>query len=233
MKINEKFKTFKNVCDSIYENTLAEPSNLDLLSRSNHYLNDLKTWINILKFRPEFKILEIAVKELEISFITLNFGFYSQSFSGLRFFLERSLVSINFSAQEIELKLWEKGSRDTYWSEIMDENNGVFSSKFTQAFFPELKDEINHFKSLTKKVYRECSEYVHGNNSAILALPENLEYSPLLFNEWHNKFHSISRIILFTLNLRYAKGLSIEDLNLLQDINSEYFNNIKSIQELH
>lgn len=233
MNVDEKFKNLKDICNIIYESSIQTQENLDILSKSHHQLNDLKFWFSILNDRPEYIILETAIKELEISMITLNFGFYSKSYAGLRFFLERSLVAILFSSQEIELKLWEKGERDTYWSEIIDENNGIFSSKFSRAFFPELKDEIKHYKKLTEKVYRECSEYVHGNNSAIQSVPCNLSYSLQSFNSWHRKFNAITRIILFTLNLRYLKHLPYDKLKDLEDINSDNFNSIKAIQELY
>lgn len=232
MNTKEHYTSLKEISNEILEKSLEE-HNLALITKSHNILFEYNVWLEILKDKPEFAILKTASKELQISIMTLNFGFYSKSFSGLRFFLERSLVAILFSSQEIELKLWEKGERDTYWSEIMDENKGIFSHRFSNAFFPDLKDEIKHFRNLTQKVYRECSEFVHGNNSAIQSLPDNLEYNQLLFNNWHNKASSIGRIILFTLNLRYLKHLSEEDFKKLENINIDNFNSIKPIQELY
>lgn len=230
--IKEHYNNIKNTTNSIFEESLKE-ENISTLSKSHNIIFELCIWLDILKNRPEYKILETASKEYQFSIMTLNSGFYSKSFSGLRFFLERSLVAIHFSAQEIELKLWEIGQRDTYWSEIMDENTGIFSPKFCKAFFPELKGEINHYRNLTTKVYRECSEYVHGNNSAIIKLPVNLEYSEEIFLDWHKKADSIARIILFALNLRYLKHLNVEEMKKLENVNSDYFNNIKPITELY
>lgn len=232
MDIKEHYNSLKEISNEILEKSLKE-DNLPLIAKSHNILFEYNVWLEILKDRPEFKILKTASKELQISIMTLNFGFYSKSFSGLRFFLERSLVAILFSSQEIELKLWEKGERDTYWSEIIDENKGIFSHRFSNAFFPDLKDEIKHFRNLTLKVYRECSEFVHGNNSAIQSLPDSLEYNKVLFDNWHNKASSIGRITLFALNLRYLKHLNQEDFKKLESINIDTFNSIKSIQELY
>lgn len=233
MTIKQNYESIKKTCDEIYQLSTSQETIESTLLRSNHLLSDLNAWIRVLKNRPEYKILENAIKELELSIITLNFGFYSKSYAGLRFFLERSLVAILFSSQELEFRLWEKGGRDTSWSEITDENNGIFSEKFSRAFFPELKDEIKHFRTMTKKVYRECSEYVHGNNSIIQAMPSHLEFSKTIFESWHDKFETVSRIVLFTLNLRYAKHLPNDVLNTLEDVNSDHFNSIKPIQELY
>lgn len=232
MNIEQKFKSIKDECDKIYDLS-TNPESLDVLSKSDHALNDLNKWISVLKDRPEYHILKNAIKELELSIITLNFGFYSKSYMGLRFFLERSLVAILFSSKEIEFRLWEKGKRDTYWSEIIDDGCGVFSKNFSEAFFPELESELKHFLSIAKKVYRECSEYVHGNNSVIQSAPDYLEFSKKDFESWHGKFEIVARVILFALNLRYAKHLPTDLLNSLEDVNLDNLNNIKSIQELH
>lgn len=232
MDIKEHYTTLKEVSNEILQKSLDE-DNLKLIAKSHNILFEYNVWLEILQEKPEYNILKTASKELQISIMTLNFGFYSKSFSGLRFFLERSLVAILFSSQEIELKLWEKGERDTYWSEIIDENKGIFSHRFSNAFFPDLKDEIKHFRNLTQKVYRECSEFVHGNNSAIQSLPDNLEYNKVLFESWHNKASSIGRIILFALNLRYLKHINDDSFKRLENINMDNFNNIKPIQELY
>lgn len=232
MDIKEHYISLKELSNEVLEQSLID-DNLTLIAKSHNILFEFNTWLEILNNKPEIHILKTASKELQFSIMTLNFGFYSKSFSGLRFFLERSLVAVLFSSQEIELKLWEKGERDTYWKEIIDENKGIFSHRFSNAFFPELQDEIKHFRSLTQKVYRECSEFVHGNNSAIQSLPNNLEYNVDLFENWHKKADSIRRIILFALNLRYLKHLNQDDFKRLENINIDNFNNIKPIQELY
>lgn len=232
MDIKQHYSSLKEISNKILDKSLAE-SNLKMMSKSHNIILEFGTWLEILKDRPEYNILQTASKEFQISIMTLNLGFYSKSFSGLRFFLERSLVAVLFSTQEIELKLWEKGERDTYWTEIMDDNKGIFSARFASAFFPELKDEIKHFKTLTQKVYRECSEFVHGNNSTIKCLPDTLEYNNELFKNWHSKADSIARIILFILNLRYLKHLGEDSFRKLEHINIDNFNNIKAIQELY
>ena len=232
MDIKEHYTSLKEVSNGILKQSLDD-DNITLIAKSHNILFEYSVWLEILKDKPEYNILKTASKELQISIMTLNFGFYSKSFSGLRFFLERSLVAILFSSQEIELRLWEKGERDTYWSEIIDENKGIFSHRFSKAFFPDLKDEIIHFRNMSLKVYRECSEFVHCNNSAIQSLPESLEYNKTLFDNWHNKANSIGRIILFALNLRYLKQLSEDDFKKLESINIDNFNSIKPIQELY
>ena len=114
----------------------------------------------------------------------------------------------------------------------MDKDKGVFSHKFCRAFFSELKDEVNHFSAITLKVYRECSEYVHGNRVVIDKIPNNLEYSKELFYEWNTKADIIRRVILFTLCLRYLKHLKPEDIKKIESTIVDEFKATNQIVEL-
>lgn len=232
MNTSDYYLSIKKQADVVWDASFKSDNHAKL-SCTHHMILELGEWIDILQYRPESKILKTALKELQLSIATLNLGFYSKAFTGLRYFFERTLVAILFSGQEVQLRLWERGGRDTYWSEVMDENNGILSLNFTRAFFPELKDEIAHFRAITKKVYRECSEFVHGNNSVIQSLPETLEFNQELFEIWHQKASVMIRVILFVLNLRFLKYLSIDDLKKTESINTEYFNNILNIRELY
>ena len=53
----------------------------------------------------------------------------------------------------------------------MDDNEGIFSKKFVQAFEPLFADEAYGMKEIAKKVYRECSEFIHNNYGATSLLP--------------------------------------------------------------
>jgi len=204
---------------------------LDKLSSNHSLLHDLAIWLDVLKDRPEISILRNATKEYQMAILSNNLGLYQQAFMGLRFFFERTLVAVLFSANEIELNLWKIGERDTYWSELTDESKGLFSQKFCKAFFPELKDEIAHFSAITKKVYRECSEYVHGNQTVIDKIPSALEYSEDLFYEWNSKADIVRRVLLFIFCLRYLKKMKSEDIKKIETSISEDFKSIKPITD--
>ena len=231
MKVIDHYKELGQQAIKIQEKSLKN-EDLNLLSSNHAFLNDFAIWLEILKNRSETNILQNAIKEYQIALLSNNLGMYQQAFMGLRFFLERNLVAILFSANEIELNLWKIGERDTYWAELVEKDKGIFSVKFCKAFFPELKNEIAHFLSITVKVYRECSEYVHGNNFVIDKIPSKLEYSKDLFYEWNMKADIIKRIILFALCLRYLKHLKEEDIKKIADTISEEFKSITQITEI-
>ncbi|MBL1222433.1 hypothetical protein JET18_16390 [Chryseobacterium sp. L7] len=224
----EYYKEAGITVTKILEKSLAN-EDLETFNSNYSFLSDFDNWLNILKDKPEINILKNAIKEYQISLLSCSLGLYQQAFMGLRFFLERTLIAIMFSAKEIELNLWKIGERDTYWSELMDTENGIFSNKFCKAFFPELNSEISHFKAITQKVYRECSEYVHGNQTVISKIPNVLEYSEELFTEWNNLASVIKRIVLFSMCLKYLRDLKKEEHEHIEFSISEEFKSIYPI----
>ncbi|GAE65291.1 hypothetical protein H3Z85_19200 [Chryseobacterium indologenes] len=231
MQVKDHYEKLGKKALEIQNESLAD-EDLLLLSTNHAFLHDFAEWLDILKDRPEINILQNAIKEYQIGIFSNSLGLYQQAFMGLRFFLERTLVAILFSANEIELNLWKIGERDTYWNELLDKDKGIFSHKFCKAFFPELKDELNHFNVITSKVYRECSEYVHGNKTVIDKIPNSFEYSKELFHEWNSKADIIRRVILFTLCLRYLKHLKPEDVKKIENTITDEFKGITQIIEL-
>jgi hypothetical protein len=235
MNVTDHYKKLGQTAVEIIEKSMAN-ADLDLLSSNHAFLHDFDIWLEILVNRPESSILKNAIKEYQLAMLSNNQGMYQQAFMGLRFFLERTFVAIMFSANELELNLWKIGERDTYWNEIasMDKDRniqGVFSEKFCRAFFPDLNNERPHFFTITTKVYRECSEFVHGNKSVIDKIPEKLEYSKELFYEWNIKADIIRRIILFVFCLRYINQLTPKELKKISPTISEEFNSIPQIIE--
>src|SRR5690606_5110362 len=128
--------------------------------------------------------------------------------------------------------LWKIGERDTYWAELMDSDKGIFSHKFVRAFFPELKDERSHFHAITLKVYRECSQFVHGNQSVIEKIPVSLVFSEELFEEWNIRADIIKRVILFSLCLRYLRSFDSKQVKKIENTLSEEFKGISPINEI-
>jgi hypothetical protein len=228
--INDHYKLLGSKCNEILDESLQE-SRQDLIRPNHLALFDYHIWLDILQSRPEHNIISLACREYQISILSNALGLYNQAFVGLRFFFERTLVAILFSAKELELRLWQIGERDTYWQEIIDEESGLFSTKFCRAFFPEMKDEFMHYRSMAQKVYRECSEFVHGNNSVIAKIPTKLEFNEVLFNEWNIKAQTIRRIILFCLCLRYLNQIEAKNITKIETHIIEEFGSLIPISD--
>jgi hypothetical protein len=56
-----------------------------------------------------------------------------------------------------------KTANDISWSQLTCDQEGILSVKFIKLFDERLVDQASSFLAMTIRVYRECSEYVHGN----------------------------------------------------------------------
>jgi hypothetical protein len=229
--VKKHYSELGEKCNAIHQESL-NANRLELLAKSHASVFDFNLLVEAIKGRPEYDILKIALREYQMGILSLNLGLYNQAFISLRFFFERTLVAIMFSSKEIDFRLWQKGERDTYWSEIMDEDNGIFSHKFCRAFFPELKDESKHYKILSQKVYRECSEFVHGNLSVQDKIPETLQFSESLLQEWHTKSNTIRRSIIFVFCVRYLRYLNSDSLKAAESVILEEFGSLAPVAEI-
>lgn len=194
-----------------------------LLTKNRSFVDDFSKWIDILGDAPETYLYRNAAKVYQEAFANMLMGLYQPAFMGLRYFLERTLTGVFYSGNELELRTWLRGERDTYWTELIgredkggakqnEERNvnvdsGLFSLKFTRAFFPEIVDSAKTFRSLTSKVYRNCSEFVHGNPRAIDQIGQNNEFSLDVTEKWNEFADTIIRCILYAFVMRYWKFL--------------------------
>lgn len=191
-------------CQDILVKTF-EQDNDELQSKSHNFIVDLEQWINTLSSRPEVLLLKEALKEYQYSLLALVQGQYRHAYIGLRFFLEQALSAIKFSANELELRLWMQGNRDITWSSLvnLEREKGIFSDDFVGAFFYPLLGEASIYNRMAIKVYRECSEFVHGNFQTYSDLPKGLDFSEKIFGDWQEKAETARVIVLFALAVRY------------------------------
>jgi len=237
MNITDHYINLSQKALSITKMSMSE-KDLDTMASNHSFLHDFTAWLQVLDNRPEYDILYNAIKEYQIALLCCAQGMYQQAFMGLRFFLERTFVAVLFSTNELELNLWKLGERDTYWNEVASKDPkskeiiGIFSSRFCKAFFPELDTELQHYYSMSIKVYRECSEYVHGNKSIIDKIPNTFEYSEELFNEWNDKADTIKQVVLFVFCLRYLKNLNQNQIEKISPTIQDEFRNISHIKRI-
>lgn len=227
--ISQHYNDLGQKCNEILQESLNSKW-INLISENHSVIFDYNnSFIELLKERPEYYIYTSAIREYQLSLLCINLGLYNQAYASLRFFFERTLFGVFFSAKELELRLWLNGERDIYWSEITDENNGVFSYKFCNAFFPEMKDESLHYLKMAQKVYRECSEYVHGNYTTQNKLSICLEFNHLIFEEWHSHASTIKKILFFLFCLRYIRFIGNDQLKSIEAIILEEVGHLPAI----
>ncbi len=227
--IKETYLSFVAKCQNITTQSLTD-ENIPRIGLNHSSIDDYNAWYTIIESRPENIMFKSALREYQMSLLAGVLGLYNLAFTGLRFFFERTLTGVLFSTKEMELRLWMKGGRDTYWAEICDDDKGIFSHNFCVAFFPELKDEIKHFKVLATKVYRECSEYVHGNISTQSKVPDTLNYSDELIKEWNEKADTMKSILTFAFCLRYLPYLSEKEKKVVESCVLDQLSHVEPIR---
>lgn len=205
------------------------------LAKIHSFVEDLLTWYDVLKTRGEAVILKYAASELQLSALSLVSGLYRQSFTSLRLTLELSLSAIYFSANELDFREWEIGTRDIYWNQLVntDDNDfGIFSQRWASGFFPELTGHVKTYNTLAKETYRNLSEFVHGNAYTWEVYPATIVFEENLFNQWLKNFSSSSQIISFALCLRFMKHLESSSINRLEVHLLEFLGHITEVQKL-
>lgn len=216
--------------DSIFElSTTAQ--NAKKIASSHIFISEMETWRKVLDQRQETELLKAAVLEYEFTLLALTQGHYRHAFRGLRLVLELVLQSVYLSANELLLREWLDNRADTVWNAIIDKDEGIFSQRFAKAFFPELTKDIQHYREMAVKLYRECSECVHGNVPICIPLPASLEFDQAVFDLWHSKASIVALIGHFALSLRYLPVVSESNISSLEQTLSDRLGHLEEVRK--
>lgn len=193
-------------------------------------LLDVEAVLLQVKGRREYRLFEMAAQLLAEGLYQVSCANYRLAFFCLRSFLETSVAGVRFSAFEYELREWEAGRRDVSWTMLSGDETGCFSVNYANAFLPEIKDEMKHYQMLARRVYRECSEYVHGNPKSY-SLAAHMDMGRV--SGWFELFDAATSAVLFCFFVRYLKDLSLdgmsEDLRLVLEAELGHFSEIRSL----
>jgi hypothetical protein len=132
--------------------------------------------------------------------------------------LELTLQGVFLSSNELNLREWLESRVDTSWSAIIDDKQGVFSSRFANGFFHGLEKHVKHYAGMAVLLYRECSECVHGNMPKHISLPPKLGFDQQVFDLWHGKAKILFLVTNFCLVVRYFDDLTTSDRTKLHAI---------------
>lgn len=178
-------------------------SNGEAMAKSHAFIDDLALWIHELGSRPEVPVVQLALREYNFGLLALSAGHYRAAFVALRLALELSFAAVQWSANERELREWLRGQRDSNWAALTDQENGILSRQFIRLFSEGLADEAPTYRASAIAVYRECSEYVHGNAHTHRSIPEQLVFDNASFNAWQQKASVVRLTISFALAARF------------------------------
>lgn len=205
---------------AVIEQSFCSDHNAKLLELFQ-FSDDLNVWAELLEKQADRTILVSAIQEFELGFQAVVSGQYRYSFVAQRYFLEQICRFIYLSTNELHLRLWKLGLRDISWGSLTDKENGIFSTVFIRAFFPEVEAEGEHISKVASKLYRESSEFIHGNFNKISAIPNSIEFNPDLLERWIGFMETGRFIALFLIFMRFSKDIGRESIHKVEDMAKE------------
>jgi hypothetical protein len=200
------------------------------INKAHTFIEEIRLWQKAIGNEEINYIFEHSINEVQSAILFVVSGLYRASFIALRLFLELTIAIIYFSDNKLYFVEWKQGRKDIPWGLMTDEEVGVLSQRYAFAFFPELKDNTPEYLTKAKNVYRELSEFVHGNAYTCEITPDKIIFKEDLFRMWADKFKSISEIIVFSLCCRYLKEIEEGRREILSESIIEKLGHITAIR---
>lgn len=87
--------------------------------------------------------------------------------------------------------------------------------------------------TIATNVYRECSEYVHGNFEKLSTLPDNLLFNESAVEQYVKYFENIQYLICMALFIRFRHILNKNEIIVaLESIISDNLGTLPEIQQI-
>lgn len=213
MKVNEYYQKLNDETTKIFSQSLERTEIQSFVMDLKSNLND---WYKTTSKVESSNMLRNAVEELDISCLQLMQGLYRSAFASLRLCLEMVCASLYYSAHDIQYKEWLNGSQDLIWSQLTCSDNGIFSIRFSKAYFPEISDHLSSLSTKTKTLYRTLSEMVHGNSNTWNFEKPNLKFNELVRKDYLKFLNELAIIANFGYCLRYLNSLEHHQIDAVE-----------------
>jgi hypothetical protein len=230
MTIEEHYQAIFNNAQRSFEKLRNDQEIWQTFAECHSNCLEYERLARAIEDRPECELFRLAIKEYQFAMVALSFCQYRHAFGGLRLTMEMMLASIYHSAHEIDFRLWRQGKKDIKWSTIIDDDNGIFSHQFCTAFNEDLKPLTRQYKTIIERLYRECSEFVHGNPETHDSLPDTIDHDKESVSSWCSKAKSVRMIVTFSFCLRYMLHLGKEKILKAEDSIRESVGHIPEIR---
>lgn len=198
----ERFAAMSAKCADIVS-TSTDGARLAVMGNAYSFIDDLRQWIEVLPSDGLKQVLIFAARDYEFAMLALSQGHYKYAFAGLRAFIEHSFATAFFTAHDFDRREWASGTRDRHWATMTSEDSGVVSIAFARAYNDILEPDVKFYRSLALTMYRECSEYIHGNYERDDRPTPSLEFDEELFNRWHELCATSRMVVTFILVLTF------------------------------
>lgn len=232
MEVSKHYIELHKHSEAILQEMIADKEALTALTASHNFLLDYDRFKFAIATRPEVDVLNAAVKEYQLALFALANGQYRHAFVGVRLFFELMLSAIQFSAHEIDYRMWARSTKDINWTALTEPTTGIFAVNFIRAFNPSFSEEAKPYLAIAAKVYRECSEFVHGNASTHASLPDNISFHKETFLSWHQKAEAMRVVITFAYSARYLGHIGKHELNTIEPVVLDVLGHIPAVQAI-
>jgi len=230
--LDSHYRHLTTVAQSVLDEALSDPQVKLDMGKSLALLSDLHSMIDCLSGRPETEMLSAAALEYQYGLYAISTGAYRHAFLSLRLTLEMTLNAFLFSAYEIHMQQWRRGSRDTSWKAIVDEDEGLFSKQYYAAFCPTLIGLVGQYRGIAVATYRECSQYVHGNPHTHALIGNTVKFQKPIIENWHSLAQSAHLLLLFCFCGRFGESRDNKIRSTMKPIISETFSHTEELKEL-
>ncbi|MGJ5080663.1 hypothetical protein [Bradyrhizobium sp. HKCCYLS3013] len=208
---------------------------LEAFTRSHNFAADFELLLATIEERPEAEVMGLAIREYQFALYAIAAAKYRHATISLRLFFELSLSSIHFSANEFHLREWQVKKRDINWNALTDPSDGVFAHNFIEAFNPGMERLGKQYATLAGTVYRECSEYVHGNRHTynLSDTDQSIRFERDQLINWAARADTIRLCILFAFACRYLRLIGKPQRIKLEHLMLDSFGTISTVRDFY
>lgn len=194
------------------------------------FVEDYSKWVSCLTAFPQSILFESSLNECATANFFCSLGLYKHAMISLRLCIEHCLFGIQLSTNDYAFRNWKMGNKDMSWTAIIDPNCGIFSKQFIRAYAMEFEERHEELNNIAKNVYRECSEFIHGNFEQLNSLPGNNEFDQTLFDKYIELFQNCSYLLSVALLIRFKEYIFNNDL--LSALEEPIMHNIGTLPEV-
>lgn len=228
--VQEHYASILAKSESAFQNLTRDGDLYTQFVAAHNDASDLDALHKLIEGRPEESMYRLAVLEYQHALYAVALAQYRQAHVSLRLFFELSLCSVLFSAHEIDTHLWIKGKKDANWSAIISNESGVFSKNFVGAFFEEMKEHSEQYLAMAKAVYRECSEFVHGNRASFEGLDSEIKFNKEVLGSWLDRADTARLLVKISFLSRYLPHTRPENIKDFEQMAMDNFGDLAPIQ---
>lgn len=231
--VQEHYKKLLALSTTGFEDLAADAATMAEFSRLHNSAEHIDVLAELMAGRPEAQLYGLAIQEFHFALLAAAACQYRHACASLRLFFELSLNAVLFSAHELDLRLWLAGNLDLSWARLTDNDSGIFSKRFLSAFNAALDGEGTQYLTMSKKLYRELSEQVHGSASSYSAGSPEIRYDKERLCTFIDAADTARTIAEFSVLTRFLPHASAGARAAVEHVALGDFGHLRTIQAIY